>query len=229
MKFILKNIEKIIFAVFLILFITMIIVAKTGFIKKIISFIPPQRVKEFKMPEKDRLQFENYDKLIRGIRRPKSLSAYTYLLEKNLYYEYEEPKPPESPFMVKEIEVIPLHIMYQGVIELGKDKLLAQINFEGKTHFLKTGDFFADYEVKEITKDACVVLNDKGKEIRLPYKRKVFSEEHQALLYDPKTEKLLKVKRGFKIRNYEILDIKASYVVLLDKNGEKIVLKKGEK
>jgi len=227
-KFILKNIEKIIFAVFLILFIAMIIVAKTGLIKKIPTFIPPQKVKEFKMPEKDRLQFENYDKLIREIRKPKSLSAYQHLLKRNFICEYQEPKPSEPPFIVKEIQIIPLNIMYQGVIELGKDNLLAQINFEGKTHFLKIDDFFADYQVKEITKDFCVVLDVNGKEIRLPYKRKVFSEEHEALLYDPETKKLLKVKRGSKIRNYEILDIDAGYVVLLDKNGDKIVLK-GEK
>ena len=228
MGFILKNIEKIIFAIFLILFITMIIVAKTGFIKKIIPFTPPQRVGEFKMPEKDRLQFENYDKLIRETRKPRPLSVYPYLLKRNLVCEYLEPKPPEPPFIVKEIQTIPLNIMYQGVIELGKNKLLAQINFEGKTYFLKIGDFFADYKVKEISKDSCIVLDVNGKEVRLPYKRKVFSEEHEALLYDPKTKKLLNVKRGSKIRNYEILDIEASYVVLLDKNGDKIVLK-GEK
>lgn len=229
MKFILKNIEKIIFVIFLVLFIVVIIVAKIGLIKEVQPITFPQIPEEFKTPERDRLQFRSYDELIRKIRKPKSLSAYPYLSKRSLCYEYEEPKPPEPPFMVKDIQVIPLNIIYQGVIELGGGELLAQVNFEGKTHFLKAGNVFADYEVKTITKDFCIVLDAKGKEKRLPYKRKVFSEEHEALLYDPKTKELLKVKKGFKIREYEILDIKATYVVLLDKSGKQIILKKGEK
>ncbi len=229
MKFILKNIEKIIFAIFLILFIVVVIVAKMGIIKEVAPVSFPPIPEEFKMPEKDRLQLEIYGELVRKIRKPKLLSAYPHVSERNIFWEYEEPKPSAPPFVVKEIQLMPLHIIYQGFIELSDDNLLGQINFEGETHFVKIGDVFANYKVKELTKKSCVVLDSKGKEIRLPCKQRVFREEREALLYDPRTKKLVKVKRGLKIRNYEILDIGASYVVLLNKNGDKIVLKKGEK
>jgi hypothetical protein len=228
MKFILKNIEKIIFAIFLVCFIVIVMTTKTGLIKEVEPIRYPKMPKEFNVPKEEHLQFEKYDELIKKVRRPKTLSDYSSLGERNIFYKYQEPKPPQAPFVVKKIQAIPLGLIYQGVIELSRNRLIAQINFEGKTYFLKEGDVFADYEIKEITKDYCVVLDAKGKKIRLPYKRRVFSKEFEAQIYDPQSKNLLNVKRGFKIREYGILDIKATYVVLLDKNGNQIILKKGE-
>jgi len=228
MKFLIKNIEKVIFVIFLLLVVAILTVVQRGIIERVKTVEYPHVPEEFDYPEKDKAQFEEYDKLLEKAHKPKSISEYAKLLEKNLFYEYVEPTPPEPLFIVKDIKLVPLDIMYQGFIELPDSSLVAQINLEDKTYFLREGKLFADYKVTKITKEFCIVLNERGKEMRLDYKRKIYSEEYEALLFDPKTKNLLKVKKDLRIKNYKVLDITATYVVLLDTNGEKIVLKKGE-
>lgn len=228
MNFILKNIEKIILSVFAISFIILVMAAKWGVLKKVEALDLPDVPKEFNMPQADCVQLRNYIELLDKSKAPKEISEYAGLTGRNLFYEYHESEDAAKPFIVKEIKTVPLNFIYKGLIELPSNKVIAQINFENKTYFLKPEEFFAEYQVKEITKERCMVLDAKGKELELPYQKEVSGEEYEALLYDNKTKNSLNVKKDFKIREYQVLDIKADYVVLLQENGGKIILKKGE-
>lgn len=226
MGFLSKNIEKIMCGFFLIVFMLGIVIYKTGLIKEAASVIFPQRPEKFDISGGSEIEFEKLNKLIKRIAEPVDALNYSALAERNLFYEYEEPKIEELPFSVKHIEAVALDIMYMGLMELLDNKLVAQINVKGKTYFLKKKDVFGEYTVETITKDFCIILNQENEQLKLPYKKQVFSEEYEALIYDTKNKSSLKVKKGFKIREYEILDIKDSYVVLLNTNGKKNILRK---
>lgn len=226
MDFLSKNIERIIGSFFLIVFMLGIIICKTGLIREVAPVIFPQEPGKFDISGTEEIEFEKLDKLIKKISEPADVLNYSALAKRNLFYEYEEPKAEELPFYIKDIEAVPLDIMYMGLMELLDNKLVAQINFRGKTYFLKKKDVFGEYTVETITKDSCIILNQENEQLKLPYKKQVFSEEYEALMYDIKNKKLLKVKKGFKIREYEILDIKDGYVVLLNMNGGKNILRK---
>lgn len=228
MNFIFKHIEKIIFSIFLISLVILVISAKCGVLKKVAVLDFPQVPKEFNMPQTEGIQLQNYAEVLEKSKITKDISEYEALERRDLFYKYEESGNATIPFIVKEIKTIPLNFMYKGLIELSDHKVIAQINFENKTYFLKPGGFFAGYEVKEITKERCIVLDGKSKEFELPYQKEVFGEEYEAILYDTTTKNLLNIKKDFKIREYRVLDIKADCVVLLQADSRKIILKKGE-
>ncbi|MFH1857265.1 MAG: hypothetical protein ABH836_08620 [Candidatus Omnitrophota bacterium] len=228
MKFILKNVEKIIFGIFVLLFITVFVVARLGAIRRVEKVNFPKANKTVGISEEERVKFENYDKIIGEARKPESLGKYEFFKQRDFFHEYEEAVLPEQPFIVKEIKQIPLNIIYKGLIELSKDKVIAQVNFNDKTYFLKEGESFGEYTLRETTKDFCVISSNENKEMKLPYRQEIFGDEYEAVLYDTKTKNLFNIKKDFKIREYQVLDIKSGHVVLLGKNGDTITLKKGE-
>ncbi len=80
------------------------------------------------------------------LKSPYAISRYQPLLDVNMFIK-PEPLPevftPEKLALIS-VSAVPLPFMYNGFIERSDGTTIGQINWSGKTYFVKKGDKFKD-------------------------------------------------------------------------------------
>jgi len=155
---------------------------------------------------------------------PFPYSKYQPLIEKNIFVK---PEPPPEVFTPDKLEIIaisavPLPIMYNGFIEKSDGTRIGQINWSGKTYFVKRSDKVKDYRVTEINSKNIKIENKDG-QIVLEYKKQAKSRELVAKLRNSMDNKEYEVKKNDEIGGYKILDIKTNAVILYGGNKEWVI------
>ena len=160
------------------------------------------------------------------LKSPHSISIYQPLFDKNMFIK---PEPPPEVFTPEKLTLIsvsavPLPFMYNGFIERSDGTIIGQINWSGKTYFVKRGQKLKDYKVTEINSKIVKIENKDG-QITLDYKKPAKSKELVAKLHDSMKNKDIEVKKGDPIGEYKVLDIKTDSVVLYGQNKEWVITK----
>ncbi len=115
---------------------------------------------------------------------------------------------------VKKIVFKPFLFKYMGYVEKDNNEVIAQINFNKKTYFVKSGDFFEKWFVASIAKNEVVVIGPDGEEMRLPIRKNVFSKKPYAVLGKHSSPNIFKVFVGEDVDKYKVLDIRDDAVIL---------------
>ena len=160
------------------------------------------------------------------LKSPYAISRYQPLLDVNMFIK-PEPLPevftPEKLALIS-VSAVPLPFMYNGFIERSDGTTIGQINWSGKTYFVKKGDKFKDYKVIEINSKILKIENKDG-QIILEYKKAAKGKELVAKLHDSMNNKDIEVKRDDTVGEYKVLDIKTDSVVIYGQNKEWVITK----
>ena len=146
-------------------------------------------------------------------------------LNRDIFVQKEEIKKPDHPYKVGEIYFDPLAFMFMGTIEKEQGMFIAQINWNNKTSFVKEGDSLDAWTVVQIRRDEVSIINAKGEELKLPMRKNIYVNEPFAEIINTITGEKETVKKGDMLKEYKILDINKS-TVILKINLDKIILKK---
>lgn len=172
-----------------------------------------------------------YIKLLDKMSKPEKLSYYDNIIGRDMFFESKKVSVVvEQPvFEIKNIERIPLTVMYKGYIEREDGTLAAQLNWDGETRFVKSGDKIKGYKIFDVAKDAVIITGPDNKKIVLKHNKTAFSDDFQVVFFDSVGKKSYTLKKGDTLGGkYKIIDISNDSVILLT-NNEKIILKKGER
>jgi len=157
---------------------------------------------------------------------PSDDSKYQLLRDNNIFAKPERPPEIFTPEKLELVSAYPttLPLLYAGFIEMSDGRIVGQINWSGKTYFVKKGDNFNDYKVLEINSKFIKAKNKEG-QLTLDYKKPVKGKNMLAKLRDTMDGKVYEVKKSDEIRGYKILDIKADSVLLYGENKEWVINK----
>ena len=91
---------------------------------------------------------------------------------KEIVKSKETAKPAEiAKKTLKQKQTVSMDFAYNGYIKSG-DELIAQVNYLGKTYFVKKGDTFEEYKVLEIGTDKLILEGKKGR-LELEFKKPI--------------------------------------------------------
>ena len=160
------------------------------------------------------------------LKSPYMISRYQPLFDNNMFIKPEAPPEVFTPEKLKIISIsfAPLPFMYNGFIARSDGTIIGQINWSGKTYFVKKGDKFKDYKVIEINSKILKIENKDG-QITLDYKKQANGKELVAKLHNSMSDKEYDVKKGDDIGGYKIVDITIDSVVLYGQNKEWVITK----
>ncbi|MDD5072785.1 MAG: hypothetical protein PHX64_03220 [Candidatus Omnitrophica bacterium] len=160
------------------------------------------------------------------LKSPYAVSRYKPLLDKNMFIKPEPPVKVFSPedLTLVSVTAVPLPFMYKGFIEVSDGTIIGQINWSGKTYFVKKGQKVKDYKVTEIN-SKIVKMENKDGQVTLELKKPAKSKELVAKLHDSMNNKDIEAKKGDLIGEYKVLDIKTDSVVLYGQNKEWVITK----
>jgi hypothetical protein len=160
------------------------------------------------------------------LKSPYTISRYQPIFDRNMFIKPEPPVEVFSPEKLKVVAIsyVPLPFMYNGFIAKSDGTIIGQINWSGKTYFVKKGDKFRDYKVVEIKSKILKVENKDG-QITLDYKKVSNGKELVAKLHDSMNNKDIEVRKADAIGEYKVLDIKTDSVVLYGQNKEWVITK----
>ncbi len=218
-RFLVKNIEKLIFFILVVILIVVIVAYKSGFflrgpdIEKKLSNVrfvePPDKIGGL----------DRYKEAIIDLQKEREFSQYDKYFQNDGFTKYVELPPPEPLFELKSVKRLPLDIGYNGFIEY-TGGIVGQINIGGTTYFIRKGEQIEDYEIIDLTRDYALVKDSQGKEIKLPLREKLLSDEYEATIFLSDEDKTVKIKKGDVIKNFRVLDISHTYVVLFNQVTE---------
>lgn len=161
------------------------------------------------------------------LKSPYAISRYQPLLGMGNIFVKPEP-PPEvfSPDKLKVISITPvlLPFIYNGFIERADGTIIGQVNWSGKTYFIKKGDKLKDYKVLEINSKILKIENKDG-QLLLEFKKPAKGKDLVAKLRNLMDDKDIEVKKGDTIGEYKVLDIKTDSVILYGQDKEWIINK----
>ena len=160
------------------------------------------------------------------LKSPFAAVRYQPLIEKNIFVK---PQPPPEVFTPEKLALISisqilLPFKYNGFIQKSDGTMIGQINWSGKTYFLKKGDKFKDYRVLEINSKILKIENKDG-QLVMEYKKAVKGKEMVAKIHNSMDDKDIEVKKNDVIGEYKVLDIKAASVILYGQNKEWVINK----
>jgi len=178
-----------------------------------------------KLPILGEVEIKEYESLINLAKFPEGIEKYLQGIKYDPFSEYKKSftiQPTgiaEHDLVIKYIEKIQLPLIYKGYIEL-PDKIIGQMDWQGKTKFVEVGATLSDYKISSISKEKIEAIDKKGKKIEFWLNKRVFGDELQAVLYDNVSQKYFTVQVTGEIGSYKVIDIAPDYVILLTKEGE---------
>ena len=163
--------------------------------------------------KKEPLFSEKYESLKESYEN-RVLLPEKYSFSRNLFAPVSEEKEPEAPFIVRDIVYEPLFFTYMGHIEKGPMELIAQINSNKKTFFIKEGERMQGWTVWRITKERVFARNESGDETELFLRKQMFAKKPYASIELRDTQEIMEVSVGDSVRGDKILDITKEAVIL---------------
>jgi hypothetical protein len=224
-----RNIEKGIFKILLgvwlfVILLTIILIAVLGprydIEKKVIKAATGENALVI-----GKAEIVKYESLLNSLKSPEGIEKYTREIKYDPFAEYKKDftiQPSgvaKYDFVLKYIDKIQLPLVYKGYIEL-PDKIIGQMDWQGKTRFVEIGATLSDYTIYSLSKEKMEAIDKKGKKIEFRLNKRVFGDELQAVLYDNISHKEVNVKVASEIGDYKVIDIAPDYVILLTKGVE---------
>ncbi len=158
---------------------------------------------------------DKYKKALKELQSEKKFTSYQADFSRNSFSKYVKIEPPKPLFELRSIGRLPLNIQYNGFIEYSGG-IIGQINLKGTTYFVKENAELIEYKTLELHRKYAVLEDSKGNKIKLPLREQVLSDEYEAIVYLTREDKTTKVRKGDKIKNFQVLDILPTYVVLFN-------------
>jgi hypothetical protein len=221
-----KNISRIVSAVAFILWIFVMWKSSSVFEPKQVPF-HPEEGKETVTPKEDTGAGPNPFLEAEGLlKSPYPISRYQPLVVKNMFIKPPAPVKvftPEDLTLIS-VSAVPLPFMYNGFIARSDGTIIGQVNWSGKTYFVKKGDKFKEYKVIDINSKIIKIENKDG-QLTLEYKKTAKSRELIIKLHDSMNNKDIELKKGDSVGEYKVLDIKLDSVVLYGQNKEWVITK----
>ncbi|MDD4878870.1 MAG: hypothetical protein PHR22_00245 [Candidatus Omnitrophica bacterium] len=167
--------------------------------------------------------FSNVEELLKS---PYTVERYQPLIDKNIFIKPEPPPDVFTPdkLVLISVSAVPLPFMFNGFIEKSDGSIIGQINWSGKTYFVKKGQKLKDYKITDINSKILKMENKDG-QIILDYKKPAKSKEFVAKLHDSMNNKDIEVKKDDPVGAYKVLDIKPDSVVIYGQNKEWVITK----
>ena len=109
-------------------------------------------------------------------------------------------------------EILP--IVYKGFMDMPGGDIIAQVNYEQSTHFVRINDTIKGWSILRIDKKQLVAKGPANREIVFGYNKPVKGEGFVATIKDTKTGKSVSVKKGESLEDYLVSDIKDTSVTL---------------
>ncbi len=164
--------------------------------------------------------------IIEQLKSPYPISRYKTLFDRNIFIKQEARPIAFTPdnLTLLSAEPVNLPFMYKGYIQTPMGAIIAQINWGGKTYFVKKGDRFKDFRVMEIDKKMVRIEGKEGQLI-LDFKKPVKGKEFIAKLSNSLNSKISEVRKGDEIYGYKILDITPNSVILYGEDKEWVINK----
>lgn len=223
-EFLINNLEKIIFLFIIFLVAVLLIGYQSGLYLKTIDIKKELYGNMFAKPPSSVEGLDVYNEALQKLQIDDTFSDYDRYFERRSFERYIPPTPPLPLFEFKSAEILYLDIMYKGFIE-STAGMVGQIKIGERTYFVKEKEKIAEYKIIKLRRNYMQIEDAQGKQIKLPLREKIMSNEYEAILYLPRKEKTIKIKVGDSIKSFEVLDISRTYVVLLNKNtGEKLTV-----
>lgn len=160
-----------------------------------------------------------YESVFNLIKYPEGIEEYTKVIKRDPFTERKKEetakgaKSDKYDFAVTSIERIPLPLVYRGYIEL-EDTIIAQVNWNEETRFVKEGAILHDYKIIRIAKEKLLTEHINGEGIDFELNKPVLSNELEARLYDTISKKTFEVRASGQIGDYKVLQIAPKYVIL---------------
>ena len=222
----LSNIEKIIFAILIIISLIVIVIYQGGIYIKDKTIKGQMEELKFNSPPKDIEGIKEYEDLVVQLKQLDNFSSYEKSMTRNGFLKFIEPPPKIPPFELKGVRKIYLDVEYRGFIE-SLSGTVAQFKISGRSHFVKEGDEIEGYTIERVRNGYMLIKDSSGTEYRLPLGEKILSDNYEAAIYITKTHKTVKVKLGDMINDFKILDISPNSVVLFNQNyNQKLIVEK---
>jgi hypothetical protein len=219
------HLEKMALALLVIILIILVVLYLNGIIFKGADIEEKLSIVKFSEPSGVIEGLDRYEKALKELQAKKEFTGYQNAFIRDSFFKYVEAEPPKPLFELRSIERLPLNIQYNGFIEY-TGGIIGQINLEGTTHFVKESEELAEYKILELNRKYAVVEDASGKKIRLPLREEVLSDDYEAMIYLTLENRTTKVMKGDKIKNFQVLDILPTYVVLFNQTtGEEKLLK----
>ena len=222
----LSNIEKIVFAILIVISLIVIIFYQGGIYMKGQTIKNQMAKLKFNSPPKDIEGVEGYENLLVQLKQADNFSNYESNMSRNGFLKFIEPLPKIPPFELKAVLKMYLNVEYRGFIE-SLSGTVGQLKVSGRSHFVKEGDEVDGYTVERVRNDYMLIKSTDGVEYRLPLGKKILSDNYEAALYVTKTHKTVKVKLGDMLNDFKVLDISPNSVVLFNQNvNKKLIVEK---
>ena len=91
---------------------------------------------------------------------------------RNLFEEWIKPNPREADFRIGP-ETHNLPLIYKGIFEEADGSLVAQVNFEGRSYFVKALQEIQGWKIVSLTKEVLVATRPTGETVSFPYRQAV--------------------------------------------------------
>ncbi len=168
----------------------------------------------------------DYTTMFERLKAQFDISRFKGLFDRNIFIKPEKRVVIFNPENLKLLstEPITLPFMYNGYIQAANGAIIAQVNWDGKTYFVKEGEKFNGYKVIAIQRKRLTVEEKEGQLI-LEFKKPGKGKELVAKLYNELDERIYEVRKDEEINSYKILDIAADSVVLWGENKEWLIKK----
>ena len=122
--------------------------------------------------------------------------------------------PPAQPFLLKAIQFGEMALVYRGRIRKPSGEIIAQVNWGGRTHFVREGDRIKEWLVAKVDEALVEVRKEQGETLTLRYQTVEKSAEPTAILVATASGTELEVSKGDFIEGYKVLEIGETRVVL---------------
>lgn len=235
-KFVINNWEKIILFVLIAISAKVIISHRDGLYMQGEGIDNKFLNDEFIKPPSQIEGLETYENTLKMVKEHKQISDYDNDFERNIFTKYEKPVPPLPLFEFESAEKKYIDISYNGFIESNVG-IVGQVKIGKRTYFVKEGEKIADYKIIKLQRGYLIIKDIQGKEIKLPLRIQILSDEYKAILYIPQNDEkievgkgdLLEIKKDGFVEKFKILDISGNYVVLLNEGtNEELVVSGSE-
>ena len=119
-----------------------------------------------------------------------------------------------------------LGLNYRGQMFYKDGTLVAQVNYKKKTYLVSKGSKFKGNQVTDLSKEMITIKTYKGKEVTIPFRKIVFTDERIAEIQECNSLKTAVLSMNSKFLGYKVLDISEDSVIV-SKHGQHLKLQKG--
>ena len=145
------------------------------------------------------------------------------LLHRNLFEPWKAPPMVEVRLRLLSIRRKGPHVFYQGLMQEDDGSYIAQINFEGRSYFLKEGENVKGWGLETLTPEEILMRDPNGKAFRFTYRAGggfVKRKGIYAVIIKEPEKSIYKVREGETFEDYTVQEISENAVRIIREHNE---------